>query len=220
MTTITGGPAHASTNDLELSWSFAFTPGAGMTVHYELKNLATTDLYVLDRLWQMGAPGPTKIDPDMVYRFERSGSLRLLLGEAPLPHSSATFSNTPHATLLPPGGVRRHTLAVMAPIKEHTAYFNCADPSGQESRSVDRINLMVQYVLGGPGFKAHEAQEDPTAIDIDENAGVMAKAKMLVSELPCPGLQVLRCKDDNFTRATLPGEAPEPFYQKPPKSTP
>jgi hypothetical protein len=50
-----GKLATKTTDQIELTWSYALDMTTGLTVQYRVKNLTPSNLYVLDRLWQLGA---------------------------------------------------------------------------------------------------------------------------------------------------------------------
>jgi hypothetical protein len=72
MSTPSGGPFNAKTDELKLEWSLQHTPSKELFVHIRMTSLASANLYLLDRLWRLDASSRIIIDPQVVYRYERT----------------------------------------------------------------------------------------------------------------------------------------------------
>ena len=191
--------------DVALSWSGVQGPN-GLSIHYSIKSQSKADIWVLDRLWKLSSNRPVP-DEEAIYRFERGGALRLLLGAAPLPRRhTVTFRVMPHARRLAAGATLEGDVTIAMPVTEYSVYFDGTPPTF-ESKHVDRVYLLVQYVLAGPDIEAENAEESPGALKLPSIA--LAHAKVIVSEQSL-SLDVRR-RTDQFDRVTLPGEPPEPL---------
>lgn len=194
-------------SDMVVSWSSKQTANE-LSIHYTLTSRSNADLWVLDRLWKLSS-NATSADPEAVYRFERDGKLRLLLGAAPLPRrSTVTFRVVPYARRLPAQGTLEGDLTVSLPVPEYSVYFT--SPRGDEhpsyeSKHVERVALLVQYIVAGPDIRTEEVKSFPGALKVPASA--LVDARMATAELPL-SLDVQR-RTDTFDRVTLPGEAPE-----------
>lgn len=196
--------------DVALSWSSKQTP-KDLAIHYRIKSLSNADIWVFDRLWS-GSGSNMGRDPEGAYRFERGGNLRLLLGAAPLPRRTTVLMRVmPFARRLPAQGMLEGDLTMAIPVSEYSVYFtesrNGVDPSAAASKHVERVTLMLQYVLVGPDLPAQKVKALPDVFKLP--AFALADAKVALSEMPL-ALEVLR-RTDNFDRVDLPGEASEPF---------
>jgi hypothetical protein len=206
-----GKRATKATEELELTWSYALDATAGLTVQYRVRNLTSSNLYVLDRLWQL-AEGEHQVDKEAIYRFERGTRLRLLLGPAPLPHRRSTLlRNMPHATRVAAGATHERSITVPMPIKEYGPYFSPPNETRLRSVPIRWVHLLVGYVVETPTMTVPVAPEDATAFELAGSVDV----KMIESELAgVDGMQALR-RTDAFDRIKLAGEPVEPFPVEP-----
>jgi hypothetical protein len=210
MSTASSGPFTGKTEDLEIEWSLQEVPDHSLSIDLRVTNLAGVDVYVLDRMWRLDAASRVVVDAQPFYRFVRDGSLRFLLGAAPLPRRhSVLFRNVPHATLLTPRSSRQRTIKIKEPIKEYSPYFQDAEAKDLSAERVGRVFFLVQYLVADPALKLRSAPEDPDAVDVENPVAALAQAKLLISDARVD-LDVLR-RTDKFDRITLPGERPEPL---------
>jgi hypothetical protein len=199
-----------------LKASFGVTPGKGLSIQSRIENAGAVDILVLDRLWKL-EDNRKALDDEHTYRFERDGSLRVLLGPAPLPRmKSALYRNVPMATRVPAGGSIDHEIVLAPPIKEHSPYFPEVDPAAYAPTPVGAVHLVVDYlpiehVEGRPDLVIRPSAVDPTALEIDNPVLALAAAKRLVESAPLPTLLEVLRRTDELDRLDLPGEAPEPL---------
>jgi hypothetical protein len=183
---------------------------AGLSLRARVENLGDADILVLDRLWDLGG-GKKILDAEHVYRFERDGSLRLLLGPAPLPRrGSALYRNVPMGTRVPARAALDREIFIPAPIKEYSVYFPESDPEAYAAKSVGKVHLLVGYLVAKPDLSTRAAAVDPDAVEIDNPVLAMAGMKLLVASGEVGPFEVQR-RTDTFDRVLLPGEAPEPL---------
>jgi hypothetical protein len=199
------GAATAEPSKLVLSWSFEVA-GGKLTIHYEIANHEAQDVYVLNR------PSTSQggLDPEKIYRFERDGGLRLLLGVAPLPRrKTVLFSNTPLATRIATNGTLKDTVAIDVPVAEYSPYFS--KDGAHEIKQVDRVLLLVDYFLADSGIPVKAVPDLP---GLFKASGASRRfVKMLVSEKRSPSPIEVKRRTDELDRIDLPGEAPEPFFR-------
>src|SRR4051812_48036030 len=104
--------------------SFQITPGKGLAIQARIENAGAADILVLDRLWKLDKESQRVLDPELAYRFERDGSLRVLLGPAPLPRrKTITYRNVPMATRVPANSALDREIVLAPPIREYSVYF-------------------------------------------------------------------------------------------------
>jgi hypothetical protein len=199
------GVAPAETSKLVLSWSLEVV-GGKLSIHYEIVNHEAQDAYVLNR------PSTSQggLDSEKVYRFERDGTLRLLLGVAPLPRrKSVLYRNVPFATRIAPNGTLKDTVALNMPVSEYSPYF--AMGGSDEIKHVDRVVLLVDYFLAEAGIPVKAVPDMP---GLFKATGASRRfVKMLLSEKRSPSPIEVKRRTDEFDRIDLPGEAPEPFFR-------
>ncbi len=186
--------------DVELSWSSKETP-KGLTIHYTVKSVSDADVWILDRLWW--SKGGSRGADDMgAYRFVRGGILRLLLGRAP----GAQFHEVPHARLLRAHGTLEGEFTMGVAVAEYGPNNgHRANPTAFEHLHVERVVLMLQYILAGPDLTAEKSWLSPDALKLGLDA--IWDAKMAVAERPL-SVDVIR-ETGPFERITLPGEPGE-----------
>jgi hypothetical protein len=188
---------------LGVAWSVQQTAQHGLDIHLRFEGFASQGVYVLDRLWRnVSKP---EIDGNRIYRFERDGSLRLLLGAAPC-RRPVHNRNVPHATLIGHRAIHERAIHIPAPIAEYNPYFADATPQNSRCARVRRVILMVEYVIVDRNTEVTPAPEDPTAIRLLKHED----RALLISEMPTTEFDVLR-HVDRFDRLVLPGELPEPL---------
>ena len=199
------GAAPVETSKLVLSWSFEVVDGK-LSIHYEIANHEAQDVYVLNR------PSTSQggLDSEKIYRFERDGALRLLVGVAPLPRrKSAFYRNVPFATRIAPNGRLKDSITVNVPVSEYSPYFSSGGPD--EVKQVDRVQLLVDYFLADSGIPVKALPDMP---GLFKASGASRRfVKMLVSKKHSPSPIEVKRRTDDFDRIDLPGEAPEPFFR-------
>jgi hypothetical protein len=193
-----------------LKASFQLTGDKALAIQLRLENAGAADILVLDRLWRLQG-GKKVLDGEHVYRFERGGSLRVLLGPAPLPRlKSALYRNVPLATRVPANAALEREIRLAAKLKEYSVYFPELDPQHDEKATVSTVHLVVDYLVDRPELVKHASALDPAAIEIENPVFALAEAKRLVQSGPVSPIEVAR-RTDEFDRLALPGEAPEPL---------
>ncbi len=194
-----------------LKATFQVTPSRELSIRARIENAGADDILVLDRLWKLDKANKRALDPQLAYRFERDGSLRVLLGAAPLPRlKSALYRNVPMATRVPAGKVLEREITLVAPLKEYSVYFPEIDPRSYETRTDTRVFLVVDYLVARPDLVIHPSPLDPSALEIDNPVLALAGAERLIHADTIDAIEVLR-RTDELDRLTLPGEAPEPL---------
>ena len=194
-----------------LQASFQITATKGLSIHARIENAGAVDILVLDRLWTLDASSQRALDGEHIYRFERDGSLRLLLGPAPLPRlKTVTYRNVPMATRVRARAALDRDITLVAPIKEYSVYFPEIAPENYEPKIVGTVHLVIDYLVARPELVTRASSLDPAAVEIDNPVLALVGAQRLVHSGPVSGLEVLR-RTDEFDRMTLPGEAPEPL---------
>jgi hypothetical protein len=194
-----------------LKATFQVTPSRELSIRARIENAGADDILVLDRLWKLDKANKRALDPELAYRFERDGSLRVLLGAAPLPRlKSALYRNVPMATRVPAGKALEREITLVAPLKEYSVYFPEIDPRSYETRTDTRVFLVVDYLVARPDLVIHPSPLDPSALEIDNPVLALAGAERLIHADAIDAIEVLR-RTDELDRLTLPGEAPEPL---------
>jgi hypothetical protein len=202
---VTGPPG------VSLGWTYELLPDRGLVVRAQIKNAGADAVYLLDRLWRLDRSSKRVLDPEAIYRFERGGSLRLLLGAAPLPsRKNVLYRNVPLVTLVEPGATWEREITLALPVKEHSCYFPEESPERAQLVRVDQVILIVQTLVVDADMKAQPSTVDPTAMEIQGVIAALTRAKLLISSAPAAGIEVLR-RTDEFDRFDLPGEPPEPI---------
>jgi hypothetical protein len=193
-----------------LQATFQLTAARALSIRARLENAGAADILVLDRLWVLEG-GQKAIDPEHVYRFERDGSLRLLLGAAPLPRmKSALYRNVPMGTRVPAKAALDREILVPAPLQEYSVYFPVTDPARVETKTVSTVHLVVEYLVVTPELVTRASAMDAAAVEIDNPVFALAGAVRLVQTGTVGPLEVAR-RTDEFDRMLLPGEKPEPL---------
>lgn len=194
-----------------LKASFQLTPARGLSIRARIENAGATDILVLDRLWKLDASSKKALDAEHVYRFERDGSLRLLLGAAPLPRlKSVLYRNVPMATRVPARSALDRDITIMAPLTEYSVYFPGTDPTHRETKSDTTVHLIVDYLVADAKLVTHPSPLDATAVEIENPVLAMAGAVRLLQSGQMTTFEVLR-RTDEFDRVALPGEPQEPL---------
>lgn len=196
--------ANARNEDLALEWSFRHAPNEGLSLSLRFVAPASNDVFVLDRLWRLDKSSQPVVDKEPIYRFERDGSLRLLLGTCPV-RRSMNYKNVPHASRVPAGGAYERTISIANPLKEYSCYFPSPEPEKSAVVPVNRLVLIVEYVPAVAPVEGTPAPEDASAWFLKHFA-----PKRLTSEISAEGLTVLR-HSDRFDRVVLAGEQQEPL---------
>lgn len=194
-----------------LKATFQITPSRELAIRARIENAGAADILVLDRLWKLDAASKRALDPELAYRFERDGSLRILLGAAPLPRlKSALYRNVPMATRVPAGKALEREITLVAPLQEYSVYFPERDPRSYAPRTDTRVHLVIDYLVARPDLVIHPSPLDPSALEIDNPVLALAGAERLIHSDTVEPVEVMR-RTDEFDRLTLPGEAPEPL---------
>jgi len=194
-----------------LKASFQLTPARGLSIRARIENAGLTDILVLDRLWKLDASSKRALDGEHVYRFERDGSLRLLLGPAPLPRlKSALYRNVPMATRVPARSALDRDLTIVAPLTEYSVYFPETDPRHHETKSDGTVHLIIDYLMADAKLVTHPSPLDANAVEIENPVLALAGSVRLVQSGTVSAFEVIR-RTDEFDRLALPGEAQEPL---------
>lgn len=194
-----------------LKASIHVTPQRGLAIQLRIENATQTDILVLDRLWTLDKANQPALDPHLAYRFERDGSLRVLLGAAPLPRlKHALYRNVPLATLVPAGKALDREIVLAPPLREYSIYFPEVDPEAYEGKAATTAVLIVEYVNVTPAIIVTPSPVDRSALRIESPVLALAGAATLIHGEAIEPVEVLR-RTDELDRVTLPGEAPEPL---------
>jgi hypothetical protein len=194
-----------------LKASFQITPQKGLAIRARIENAGTADILVLDRLWKLDKASKPMLDPALAYLFERDGSLRVLLGAAPLPRlKHALYRNVPMATRVPAGKALEREITLAPPLKEYSVYFPEVDPPSHETKIDTLAYLVVEYLVATPDLVVTPSPLDPTALQIENPVLALTAAARLIHSDTIEPVEVVR-RTDEFDRLTLPGEAPEPL---------
>jgi len=194
-----------------LKASFQITADKGLAIQARIENAGSDDILVLDRLWRLDRANQRTLDPELAYRFERDGSLRVLFGAAPLPRlKTVTYRNVPMATRVPAGKALEREISLAGPLREYSVYFPEIDPQSYEPKTATLIYLVLDYLVARPDLVLHPSPLDATALEIENPVLALAGAARLSHSEQIPGFEVLR-RTDEFDRLTLPNEAPEPL---------
>ncbi len=194
-----------------LKASFQVTPQKGLLIRARIENADAADILVLDRLWKQDKANHPQLDPELAYRFERDGSLRVLLGAAPLPRlKHALYRNVPWATRVPAGKALEREVTLAPPLKEYSIYFPEESPQSYEPKTVALVYLLVDYLVVTPDLVITPSPVDATALRIEEPVLALTRAVRLIHSDAVEPVEVLR-RTDEFDRLELPGEDPEPL---------
>ena len=175
-----------------------------------LTNSSSTDIYVFNRLWDLGANNVPEPDPHKVYRFIHGSELRLLLGAAPLPRlKTTTYRNIPYATLVKSHHSLNIDESLSLPVEEHSVYFAKDSSSSAKPVKVNRVVLLVQFVLARSGYECTPGPFDREAVKL-EVPGILDHAQTAQCRFNPVEIEALR-RTDQFDRLILPGETPEPL---------
>lgn len=210
-----GGAASAQGGDFSAlartTLSASVERGDGeLTARIRIQNAGTDDILVLDRLWILEQSKQLAPDPRGIYRFERGGILRLLLGAAPLPRLAfATYRNVPHVTVVAPGASHEREIRIPLPVEEHSPYVEPAPREAPQPVTADRVDVLVHFLMASPELKLTPSPLSAAAMVIQNPVAALAQAKLLHAPMQLAGIPALRRKD--IERVTLPGEAPEPL---------
>ncbi len=181
-----------------------------ITARIRIQNAGTDDIYVLDRLWTLDKSRQLAADPKEIYRFERGGILRLLLGAAPLPRLAfATYRNVPHVTVVVPGASHEREIRIPLPVEEHSPYVEPVPREAPVPVTAERVDVLVHFLMASPELKLTPSPLPGMAMVIQNPVAALEHVKLLHAQVPLAGIPVLRRKD--IERVTLPGEAPEPL---------
>ncbi len=208
-----GGPPRSGAGDppalrVSLRASVIHVDSRALEIHFSVQNGEASPLYVLDRLWMLDRGSRVVSDPQRVYRYVRDKTLRLLLGNAPLPRrKSVLYRNVPNATLVPPGRALERDLEIPVPVSEYSPYFKGEKPSDYADAPVTSVELFVDYIPSGPDIATAPASYDSAALTFD-TPGVWAHARRLRSGLLSVST-LARRRTDPFDRLFLPDENPD-----------
>ncbi|MGV8041804.1 MAG: hypothetical protein AB2L07_17660 [Thermoanaerobaculaceae bacterium] len=181
-----------------------------LTVHAELRNRASHDLFVCDRLWTLEGGSRPVPDPERVYRFVHGHALRLQLGPCPLPRRYvALFRNLPHVTRVRPGEVLRIELELTGPVREYSFYFPRLTTSGERRVAVKEVELVVQVVPDRPGLDAGDSWLGPPALEL-RSPEAPRWLEVVSTRSQRVELDVLE-RTDEIERLYLPGEPKPPL---------
>jgi hypothetical protein len=196
---------------VSLKASMQLTPTGGLAIRARIENASAADILVLDRLWKLDKSNQKALDLELAYRFEREGSLRVLLGAAPLPRAkNVTYRNVPWATRVPAGRALERELILAPPIKEYSIYFPEVDPERYETKAITAAHLIIDYLAVTDKLTLRPSSADPSAVEIDNPVFALAAAERLVYREAVEGLAVKR-RTDTFDRLVLAGESQEPM---------
>jgi hypothetical protein len=191
-----------------LKASASRTPAGKLDVRVSIQNSESTPVYVFNRLWMLDAASKIVTDPREIYRYVHDKTLRLLLGNAPLPRfKQALFRNVPVATPVPPGKTLEQGLDLSLPVYEYSPYFKGEKPTDYETIAVDFLEVFVDYVPAGPKIITRPSAFDPTAVAF-ETPGIWDYAVRLRSGPIALKVPVLK-RTDAFDRLFLPNESPD-----------
>lgn len=184
-------------------------------IDVQIENGGTSTVFLYDRLWDL-SNGKHVPDPQPSYRSERGGTLRLLLGAAPLPRKyTTTYRNVPHTTMLEPGQSKQHSILLVSPVDEHSPYFvpPQRDAEGKlknvVEKTVNAVEIGVQVLPDRPDLKRRKAVDDK-AVDFEQPVALLQYTKFLRAKVAVEGLIVNR-RTDYFERIVWSGENPEPM---------
>lgn len=178
-----------------------------LSLRVQFDNVGAETLYVLDSPWLIDIRTTSLVrDPEGCYRSlaSRSGALRIILGEPPLPvGSTVTVRLTPLAT--PVAAAARHAieLSLPLPVAEYNPYFSADAASKYEDLSAPQLDVFTQYVIASR--------------DLVVETPAWGGGKVLVRPVPsatyavasAPGPVPVRRRLDPFSRLVLPGEPPQ-----------
>jgi len=161
-----------------------------LTVHLRLVNQSDVALLVFDKLSARDPSGKLAADPEESYRFVEDGTLRLLLGQAPLPaNKNVLYRNVPYVTRVEAHATLEYDLVLGAPVREHNVYFpppkttgneNGAVPEGFTSDVAKSVELFVEYLAATPDIKTFPSPFLPGALKLDR-PGVWSQAMIVRS---------------------------------------
>lgn len=179
--------------------------------------------FVFDRNWRLGKAG-RRPDPQPVYRFVRSASLRLLLGAAPPGPRPVAYRNIPNVTRVERGKTLERRFALVAIEREYNPYFLETDPDDDdptiESREpapttlepVRELHLIV-HSLSCDATDAGGAVElrpgiDDDALDLRMPVRWFNQSSVFTASAAVDPFVAER-RADAFARVRLPGEPRE-----------
>jgi hypothetical protein len=146
-----------------LEAAFAVVPG-WLLVQARIHNGSGSPVYVLDFPWRLENNAPVA-DAQQVYRFERDGTLRLLLGAPPLPaRMNVAIHFIPFASRVASGAVHDVELSIRLPVEEYNPYFTPAE--ARATRNVTRLDLIVQVVSEKEGVRTGAAPGIPRRLRV------------------------------------------------------
>jgi hypothetical protein len=196
--------------------------GQAFTLRWRLQNEGDRKVYVYDRPTSYQPGGKLVDDPDGPYRFLRDDSLRVLIGDAPLPRrASVTTHVYPHCTAIEPGNALERVVRIPTPLTEHSAYwtfsaFRKRSPEvqrlGIEGVRFGIVHVLLDYVVDQPGLVARPALDG--AVDFTYPGVVHAAGFRLHHAVRVPELTGAR-RHEIDARPLLAGEEAEPMRPRP-----
>lgn len=179
-----------------------------LRIHFAVQNGESSAILVLDRLWMLDAGSNEVADPHRVYSFVKDKTLRLLLGNAPLPRfKHVLYRNVPNATPVQPGRSLERQIELPVPVPEYSPYFKGEKPSDYADVAIESVEVFVDYIPAGPDVITLPALSDPSALSFD-TPGVWERAQRLRSGL-IPASTHARKRTDAFDRLVLTDENPD-----------
>lgn len=186
------------------------TGSDGLLVSGRVVNASHGPIYVLNGLWTLDRNNHPIADPRGVYVFVEGSTLRLLLGDSPLPDASPTFTYTPGATLVQAGSSLAFTLRVDLPAHEHGAY-SPGDPGPGTTVAVSKAEVLVQYVVPrGPQAIRPFSFGLPFVALGGINTRAVDQGSYTLRSVAEIGRTVSAVRENHLSRPRLPGD---PGYQ-------
>ncbi len=199
-----------SSTSVSLECSSIRESGRTLKLSARLTNSSPADIYVFNRLWDLGPGNVPQPDPHKAYRFIRDSELRLLFGAAPLPRlKTTTYKNIPYATLVKSQSSLNVEESFSLPLEEYSVYFTGDSKSNVKPVTVSNIVLLVQFVSAQTDYEKTASPFDPEAVKL-EVPGILDQARIARCRFNSVHIDALR-RTDAFDRLTLPGEQPEPL---------
>jgi hypothetical protein len=147
------GGANAASGAVALRATATAVDNKRLRIAIEVDNRGNERIYVLDRLWMLDRSNNIVADPEGAYRFIVGDTLRILLGNCPLPRmKSVLYRNVPYATLVEPGTVYRRELDYPLPVREYSAYFKGETASNYADARLDAVEVFVDYIADDPAL--------------------------------------------------------------------
>lgn len=174
--------------------------------------------FVFDRNWRLEKAG-RRPDPEPVYRFVRSGALRLLLGAAPPGRRPVAYRNIPNVTRVEQGLSIERRFPLAAIRREYNPYFLEPDPEDDDPTRASRepapttvepvhvIHLIV-HALSCENPVELRPGIDGDALDLRMPVQWFNQSSVFTASAAVDHVVAER-RADTFARVRLPGESPE-----------